>query len=99
MKALKKKGCCLDAKPPTANNCRNTKSPVQKTFEFFSQRSKERNKSKKKKDSQENAVEKRKKKVQYAIYRGTNPRKAKRPNSAIIETTCCLGIPRVGGSS
>ena len=56
MKALKKKGCCLDAKPPTANNCRNTKSPVQKTFEFFSQRSKERNKSKKKKGSQENAV-------------------------------------------
>ena len=51
------------------------------------------------KDSQTNAVGKSKKKAQYAIYRETAPRKAKRPTNAIIKMTCCLGIPRVGGSS
>ena len=55
--ALKEKDCCLDAKSPAANECRNTKSPVQKNFRVsFLRKSKGRNKSKKKKGSQENAV-------------------------------------------
>ena len=31
-KALKEKVCYLDTKPPAANECRDTKSPVQKSF-------------------------------------------------------------------
>ena len=30
--ALKEKGCCLDTKLPAANECRDTKSSVQKSF-------------------------------------------------------------------
>ena len=60
---------------------------------FFTQRSKGRNKSKKKKSSQENAVEKIKKKVQYAIYRGTGPRKAKRPNKLSLKRHAAWKFP------
>ena len=90
-KALRKKDCCRD-----------TKSPAQKNFQNFlseKQRKAQEEEEVTTKDSQTNAVGKSKKKAQYAIYRGTAPRKAKRPTNAIIKMTCCLGIPRVGGSS
>ena len=58
-KALKKKnGYCLGTKSPAANKrSRDTKTPVQKSFQsFFSEKQRAQKKSKKKKGSQENAV-------------------------------------------
>ena len=99
-KALKEKGCCLDTKSPAANECRDTKSPVQKRFQvLYSEKQRTQQKREEERLSGECSRKKCKKKVQYAIYRGIAPRKNQTSSYAIIETTYCLGIHRVGGSS
>ena len=71
-----------------------------KNSRVFTQKSKGKHRRKKKVSNlRKNALRKKQQWAQYAIYRETSPRKAKHPNNAIIETTCCLGIPKVDGSS
>ena len=83
-KTLKKKGCCLD-----------TKSPVQKSFRVSLLReAKNTTKARRRKALKENAVGKKcKKKQQCAIYRGTGPRKAKRPNKLSLKRHAAWEYP------
>ena len=78
---------------------KRSKSPSENSRALLRKSKGKHRRKKKQKTLRKNVVGKKQQKAQYAIYRGTAPRKAKRPTNAIIETTCCLGIPRVGGSS
>ena len=91
--ALKKKGCYLDTKSPAANKCRNTKTPAGKTLGFFTQKKQREAQKEEERLSKECSRKKCKKKQQCAIYRGTGPRKAKRPNKLSLKRNVAWEYP------
>ena len=79
---VEKKGCCCD-----------TKAPVGKTLRFFHSEKVKKSIEGRRSNLRKNAVGKKQQWAQYAIYKGTAPRKAKRPTTPSLKRHAAWEYP------